>query len=186
MTADATVREAVAPAIEAARSVRERRVGFRAETAIRTRYREESALTNLVADMMRAATPNTDVALMNSGGVRTDLAAGDLDYGTLYSVLPFDNRLVTVRMRGSALRKLSDSVVRAVASVLRPTTPTFTPPAVTITLGRTLSHAGGSPEAASTMLAVSSGKCASRARARSAPCGSSLGPRAKVTAPSGP
>ncbi len=104
VVADATVREAIAPAIEAARSVRERRVGFRAETAVRTRYREESALTNLVADMMRAATPNADVALMNAGGVRTDLAAGDLDYGTLYSVLPFDNRLVTVRMRGSALR----------------------------------------------------------------------------------
>lgn len=105
VVADAAMREAIGPAMEAAREVRARRVGFRAETAVRTRYRDESALTNLVADMMRAATPGADVALMNAGGVRVDLPAGDLDYGTLYSVLPFDNRLVTVRMRGSALRE---------------------------------------------------------------------------------
>jgi 5'-nucleotidase len=104
VVADATVREAIAPAMEAARTERRRRVGFRAETAIRTRYRDESPLTNLVADMMRAAVPRADVALMNAGGVRIDLPAGELDYGTLYSVLPFDNRLVTVRMRAGALR----------------------------------------------------------------------------------
>ncbi len=105
VTADAAVAEAIAPALTAARAERERPVGFRAESPIRTRYRDESALTNLVADMMRAAAPRAAVALMNAGGVRIDLPAGELSYGTLYSVLPFDNRLVTVRLPASALRE---------------------------------------------------------------------------------
>ena len=43
---------------------------------------------------------------MNAGGVRVDLPAGPLDYGRLYTALPFDNRLVTVHMRGAALREV--------------------------------------------------------------------------------
>ena len=61
----------------------------------------------------RAAAPGADVALMNSGGVRADLPAGALDYGHLYSALPFDNRLVTVRMRGEQLRAVLRDNVRA-------------------------------------------------------------------------
>ena len=106
VTADPDVAAAIAPAVEAARSVRARPVGLRVETPVRGRYRDESALTNLVADVMRAALPNTDGALMNAGGVRVDLPAGALDYGTLYGVIPFDNRLVPVRVRGAALREV--------------------------------------------------------------------------------
>ncbi len=103
---DSAMRSTIAPAIEAARSTRERPLHVRVDSPVRSRYREESALTNLVADMMRAASQGADVALMNSGGVRTDLNPGDLDYGQLYSVLPFDNRLVRVRVRGSGLREI--------------------------------------------------------------------------------
>ncbi len=106
VTPDGAVRDAVAPAIEAARSARERPLGVTVLEPVTTRYRDESALTNLVADMMRAASPGADVALMNAGGVRTDLPVGALDYGRLYTVLPFDNRLVTVHLRGAALREL--------------------------------------------------------------------------------
>lgn len=103
---DAAVAAVIAPALTAARAVRERPLGVRVETAVRTNYRNESALTNLVADMMRAGVHGADVALTNAGGVRVDLAPGDLDYGHLYAALPFDNRLVTVHMRASELRAI--------------------------------------------------------------------------------
>jgi 5'-nucleotidase len=104
VTADEAVRSAITPALDAARVVRERRLGVELSTAVRTHYSSESALTNLVADAMRVAARGSDLALMNAGGVRTDLAAGSLDYGTLYRALPFDNRLVTVRMRARELQ----------------------------------------------------------------------------------
>ncbi len=102
---DRAVRDVVAPALEAARAVEARPLGVTVATALRSRYHEESPLANLVADMMHAAVPGADVAITNAGGVRADLGEGPLDYGKLYTVLPFDNRLVTVRMRASSLRE---------------------------------------------------------------------------------
>ena len=113
VAADDAIAALVAVPLADARSLEQRLVGVSIERAVRTRYREESALNNLVADRMRAATPGADVALMNSGGVRSDLPAGPLDYGHLYSALPFDNRLVRVRMRGAALRSVLRDNVRA-------------------------------------------------------------------------
>ncbi len=104
VTADRAIADAVAPAIANARTVQDRPLHATVEGTVRNHYRDESALTNLVADLVRAASPGADVALMNAGGVRTDLREGPVDYGRLYNVLPFDNRLVTVRMRASELR----------------------------------------------------------------------------------
>nr|MBK7066580.1 bifunctional metallophosphatase/5'-nucleotidase [Deltaproteobacteria bacterium] len=113
VVADEAVARIVAGPLADARAVEERSLGVVVERGMRSRYQEESALTNLVADRMLAAAPGADVALMNSGGVRADLPEGALDYGELYSVLPFDNRLVTVRMRGSALRAVLRNNARA-------------------------------------------------------------------------
>jgi 5'-nucleotidase len=62
----------------------------------------ESALGDLVADAQRAAT-HADVALMNPGGLRTDLKAGPLTWGDVLTLHPFGNRLVTLRMTGAQL-----------------------------------------------------------------------------------
>lgn len=101
---DAALQAVIAPDLEVARAARARPVGVRVELAVRNGYRDEAPLPNLVADLLRAAIPDAEVALMNAGGVRVDLPAGPLDEGALYAVLPFDNRAVRVRMRASALR----------------------------------------------------------------------------------
>ena len=69
--------------------------------AARTR---ECALGNLFTDLMLAARPGHDVALMNGGGLRAPLPAGPLRYGALYEAFPFDNRFATVRMTAAELR----------------------------------------------------------------------------------
>jgi 5'-nucleotidase / UDP-sugar diphosphatase len=48
--------------------------------------------------------PTADVAFTNLGGMRTDLAAGDLTLADLVSVMPFDNTLVEVHLTGAQLR----------------------------------------------------------------------------------
>lgn len=62
----------------------------------------ESALGNLIADAQRAAM-GTDVALMNPGGIRADIAAGDVTWGELFSVQPFNNDLVRLNLTGSQI-----------------------------------------------------------------------------------
>lgn len=75
-----------------------------------TRTGQQYSLGNLIADAQRAAT-GTDVAVMNSGGIRADLAAGQITYGQIFEVQPFDNTLVRVTMRGADLRRYLQQIV---------------------------------------------------------------------------
>ena len=65
----------------------------------------ESSLGDLVADAQRAAT-HADFALMNPGGLRSDLRAGPVTWGDVLTLHPFGNHLVTLDMTGAQLRSL--------------------------------------------------------------------------------
>ena len=62
----------------------------------------ESALGDLVADAQRAAT-HADIALMNPGGLRSDLRAGPVTWGDILTLHPFANHLVTLDLTGRQL-----------------------------------------------------------------------------------
>ncbi|MCM3670470.1 5'-nucleotidase C-terminal domain-containing protein [Mesobacillus maritimus] len=62
----------------------------------------ESIMGNLVADAQRQAM-GTDIALMNPGGIRADLLAGDIRWGDIYTVQPFNNDLVKMTMTGQQI-----------------------------------------------------------------------------------
>ena len=64
----------------------------------------ESNFGDWLADVARAAM-HTDVALINGGSVRDDrvVPPGPLTLANLYTLLPFDNRLVAVRVTGAQL-----------------------------------------------------------------------------------
>ncbi|WP_394137653.1 bifunctional metallophosphatase/5'-nucleotidase [Cytobacillus oceanisediminis] len=64
----------------------------------------ESALGNLIADSQRTAM-NTDFAFINPGGIRADIDAGNVTWGHLYTVLPFNNQLVKMNLTGSQIRE---------------------------------------------------------------------------------
>ncbi|HJQ53741.1 MAG TPA: 5'-nucleotidase C-terminal domain-containing protein, partial [Gemmatimonadaceae bacterium] len=57
-------------------------------------------LGNLIADAQRWAGKG-DVAIMNNGGIRTDLRAGEATYGSLFELQPFGNTLYELRMTGA-------------------------------------------------------------------------------------
>jgi len=92
----------------------------------------ESALGDLIADAQLAAAiggePRVQLAFMNPGGIRGDLIAGhqagseapgQVTYGELFTVQPFNNQLMTATMTGDAIRRLLEqqfgnpSVVRS-------------------------------------------------------------------------
>jgi 5'-nucleotidase len=60
----------------------------------------ESALGDLVADAQRAAT-HADLALMNPGGLRSDLRAGPVTWGDVLTLHPFANHLITLDLSGA-------------------------------------------------------------------------------------
>ncbi|MEW6048310.1 MAG: 5'-nucleotidase C-terminal domain-containing protein [Bacillota bacterium] len=65
----------------------------------------ESALGNLIADAQRWKT-GARIAFMNPGGIRADLDAGEVTWGELYTVQPFNNYLVTMTLTGSQIERL--------------------------------------------------------------------------------
>ena len=73
----------------------------------------ESPLGNFVAEVVRE-TGRGDIGLVNTGGIRAPLPKGAITVGDIVSVLPFDNTVVTVPMRGDEVRKLMDFVARRV------------------------------------------------------------------------
>lgn len=70
-------------------------------------------LGNLIADAQRAAVAGTDFALMNNGGIRRDLPAGQISYSDVFELQPFGNNLVRVSVTGERLKQILE---RAVAS----------------------------------------------------------------------
>ncbi|MEG1902534.1 MAG: bifunctional UDP-sugar hydrolase/5'-nucleotidase [Clostridium sp.] len=71
----------------------------------------ETNLGNLCADAYRAA-GKTDIALVNGGGIRADLPAGDITYGDILSVFPYGNGLCTIEATGQELLDALEHGVR--------------------------------------------------------------------------
>lgn len=70
----------------------------------------QHALGNLVADAQRSA-GRGDIAVMNNGGIRADLRAGDATYGSLFEIQPFGNVLYAVTVKGDRLRRYLERLV---------------------------------------------------------------------------
>jgi 2',3'-cyclic-nucleotide 2'-phosphodiesterase (5'-nucleotidase family) len=74
------------------------------------RQGQQYPLGNLIADAQRWAAKG-DVAIMNNGGIRTDLRAGEANYGTLFELQPFGNTLYSLTMTGAQLRGLLEAML---------------------------------------------------------------------------
>lgn len=67
-------------------------------------------LGNLVADAARII-GRGDIGVTNNGGIRNGLPDGTVNYGHLFEVQPFGNRLYRVRMSGAQLRTYLEQIV---------------------------------------------------------------------------
>lgn len=71
------------------------------------RYAEANA-GDLVADAYISMT-GADVAISNGGGIRSGLEAGDLTYGDILGMLPYDNYLYVVEVSGQLLHDVLEA-----------------------------------------------------------------------------
>ncbi len=65
----------------------------------------ECAMGNLVAEAMlaRGAAQGVQIAIQNGGGLRASIDAGEITMGEVLTVLPFQNTLATMQLKGSEI-----------------------------------------------------------------------------------
>ena len=89
------------------------------EAAIRmTVEPPQSELMNFAADALRNEAAlytkeKIDIAITNKGGLRSEIHAGEITYGDIYNVFPFENTLITITLNGEQLRQLFDEIAKA-------------------------------------------------------------------------
>lgn len=71
----------------------------------------ENLVGYLVTDAIRK-TSGVDIVFQNSGGLRADLPAGVITRGMIYEIMPFENTVVTMRLRGSEVRRAIEEGLR--------------------------------------------------------------------------
>lgn len=105
----------IQPALERAKTKRDQALGLSLEQEVTRAYDKPSALGNLFAELTLAGArrvftsgkqPGADVAIANGGGLRADLPAGLLTYGSLFNAMPFDNLIARVRLTGAQLAQV--------------------------------------------------------------------------------
>lgn len=81
--------------------------------------RMETNLGNLIADAFLEKANEyikTDIAMINSGEIRTSIPAGEITFGQLVSVLPFQNNLIVLSMSGEEIWQALENSVSDVES----------------------------------------------------------------------
>ncbi|MBF0505791.1 MAG: bifunctional metallophosphatase/5'-nucleotidase [Nitrospirae bacterium] len=106
LTPDASVSRLVAAAEAKVRPLISRVIG-QAATDISSAQNSagESALGNLIADAQRLAF-GADFSFTNPGGIRSDIHEGIVTWGQLYTVQPFNNYLVRMKLTGRQIYDL--------------------------------------------------------------------------------
>ena len=75
--------------------------------------KRETNLGNFIADIMRRIS-GADITLINGGGIRTSIKKGEVRVKDVYSVLPFDNYIVAIKLTGQQIRESLEHGVSAV------------------------------------------------------------------------
>jgi 5'-nucleotidase len=99
---DSRLHDVVEPYLEKVSAKRNERLGITVAAPFTRANFRESDLGNLLADALREWA-GAEVGIMNSGGIRSNLRAGDLIYADIFEVSPFDNYPAVVQMTGAQI-----------------------------------------------------------------------------------
>lgn len=80
-------------------------IGQAAKEYPHDRYTNVSELGEWISEAMRQEV-KAQIGIINGGGVRIPIEKGNITIGTMYDLMPFDNTVVTMEMKGSDIKKL--------------------------------------------------------------------------------
>jgi 2',3'-cyclic-nucleotide 2'-phosphodiesterase (5'-nucleotidase family) len=75
--------------------------------------KRETNLGDLIADIVRQVS-GADAAIINGGEIRTDIRNGEIRVKDVYSVLPFNDYVVAIRLTGGQIREALEHGVSAI------------------------------------------------------------------------
>lgn len=106
LSPDPAVAQLIKQAEDNVRPVVEAHIGT-SQTALskKTSNAGESNLGDLIADSFRNKM-HSDMAFINPGSMRTDIPAGDINWGQLYAMSPFENSVIKISLSGSDVAAL--------------------------------------------------------------------------------
>jgi len=81
-------------------------------------HQQESNIGNLVCDAMRETT-NADIAFLNSGGIRTNIPRGKITMEQVFTLLPFDDALVTMNLTGKHILDILERSAKLERGILQ-------------------------------------------------------------------
>ncbi|MCM1991049.1 5'-nucleotidase C-terminal domain-containing protein [Oceanirhabdus seepicola] len=95
---------------KALKSIIDEVIGRTDENLTHVRFSEcgTSVLGKWTTDLMRKI-GGTQIAVINEGALRTSIPAGDITVGKLYDVIPFNNILIKMKLKGSQLKKVIEN-----------------------------------------------------------------------------
>ncbi len=89
-----------------AAAIKSQSLGVTLDTPFELAGNPESSLGNLFTDAVLEGA-DADIAIHNvSGGIRTILPAGELTFGRVFEMFPFDNRTAIIELSGAELRQV--------------------------------------------------------------------------------
>lgn len=77
------------------------------ELSVQDKYQRQCPLGSWATDRMREVT-GTDIAILNTGGIRAAIPQGPITIGSVYTAFPFDNQVITLDMKGDILQQVLD------------------------------------------------------------------------------
>lgn len=78
----------------------------------------ESALGNFICDALRNST-QSEIAFYNSGGIRSDFLKGSITMESVFTALPFDNKVVTMKISGAEILNILEHSVYGQQGVMQ-------------------------------------------------------------------
>jgi 5'-nucleotidase len=112
------IQAVVQPFLQQVEAKRNERLGITTAAEFKRGFAGESTLGNLLADALREWA-GADIGIMNAGGIRSDLRAGELIYADIFNVAPFENYPAVLQMTGKEVFDALDVVTRGNRGLLQ-------------------------------------------------------------------
>lgn len=96
-------------------------LAYAPETLDKSKGEWQTTIGNLMADMtVEMVNPvfwarekkNIDICLLNHGGIRAVLPKGNVTIRTAYEIMPFDNSVVIVELKGAEIREMAHYIMK--------------------------------------------------------------------------
>ena len=106
---DASVEEVIAPFKNQLDEKMNEVIGFAPVELTEKEY--QSTLGNFIIDLIliqseKAFGKNIDMAVVTNGGLRTPIPQGDITVGNIFELMPFNNEIVVLELKGESILKM--------------------------------------------------------------------------------